>query len=183
MVSVLINKTIPNLLLKKTVISNVLLTTEQLIKWIKYLEYYFDDCTKKIDTLPSIPVVDKELNDLKNKMVEQYKSIIGWASTTYTKLYEKLSKKQQPSEPTADAEQQPTPESKALTEFLKIIFFYKTHVKEQSDLLSGIILDDEVRTVPLTDVEIIQNNLKKMTGCFDKYTTIDKIFGIFETQA
>jgi len=181
-VSVFINKTIPNLLLKKTVISNVLLTTEQLIKWIKYLEYYFDDCTKKIDTLPSIPVVDKELNDLKNKMVEQYKGIIGWASTTYTKLYEKLSKKQ-PSETTADAEQQPTPESKALTQFLKIIFFYKTHVKEQSDILFGIILDDEVRTVPLTDVEIIQNNLKKMTVCLDKYTTTEQIFGIFETQA
>jgi len=233
--------------------ANITLTTEQLIKWIKYLEYYFDDCIKKIDTLPSIPVVDKELNDLKNKMMEQYKSIIGWSSTTYTKLYNSLNdfelnpaqellnnvinalKKTKETEivaqkaeteakqaeteakqaavkqaavkqaqgnaaaertkannAKAEAEtaiqqlktaEDGTPQIKALTQFLKIIFFYKTHVKEQSDILFGIILDDEVRTVPLTDVEIIQNNLKKMTVCLDKYTTTEQIFGIFEPKS
>ena len=165
---------------------------DQLIKWLKYLEYYFDDCTKKLETLPSVPVVDKELNNFKQKMTEIYGLIVAWATKTYKQLYETQSaaaavaapapaQAQAAAQAAPAAEPAPAPAAEAIQNFLQIIYFYQHIVQEQSKELFNIILDEKDRAVPLSDIEIIQSNLKKITDNLAKYTAIEKIFE-FPTQ-
>jgi hypothetical protein len=158
-------------------------TMDQLIKWLKYLEYYSDDCTKKLETLPSVPVVDKELNNFKQKMTEIYGLIVEWATKTYKQLYVTQSAVAAVAAPAPAAEPvaAQAPEKEATQNFLQIIYFYQHIVQEQSKELFNIILDEKDRAVPLSDIEIIQSNLKKITDNLAKYTAIEKIFE-FPTQ-
>ena len=156
------------------------LSTEKLIKWIKYLEHYFGEYTKKLDTFPSILEIAKELNNIKKKMIETNNLITTWASKTYTALYEKIGTKA--AADTAATEK--TANEDEFKIFSSIIYYYKQSLENQSKTLFEIIFSvDTLTTTPTTSpttppsgTDIIQSNIKRIAEEIDKlHSNIEKL--------
>ena len=155
----------------KDLVTDGTLTKENLIKSIKYLEYYFGECAKKMDTLPSIPIIDEKLDKIKKKTIQLYKLITDWATKTYKTLYD------------TDIVTDIVTVNNAAEFFFKIIIVYFQFVHRQSDILYGIILDETVTLT--TDINIIENNMKKITELLSentKYLSLEELLNSYDFQ-